>query len=133
MRGVILARRCKRQKSSTRTRDDDERRVEYRDSENENWRKPIGGRIPGRETELEAQGRHEETEEHRAAITHENSRWREIPAQKTECSAEARGCQSAYNGLAGQSRGDYKERCSNGSDSGTQSVHMIEDAERRRD
>src|ERR1700733_9518737 len=130
VRGVVLARRSERDEAAAGTGDRDERRIEDRGAEDEHGNKP-GGREMRRTfgPDFQAERGHQESEEHGAAIAHENFRGIKVPDQETESGAESGGRQRADHRLPIERRGQSEEAGSYGGDAGAEAVHMVENAE----
>ena len=81
------------------------------------------------EAELQAERGHQEAEEHRAAVAHEDFGGLEIPAEEAGGAAEDRRGQRGDQCLAVEV-GEHgeKDRC-HGGDAGAETVHVVEDAE----
>src|SRR5260370_6816571 len=80
---MIFSRRRKRQQSSSRSGDRNQSRIENSDAENQQRSQKSRRMVSGAQSQLQSQRRHQETQEHRSAIAHENLRRFEIPAHKT--------------------------------------------------
>src|SRR5580658_753030 len=81
------------------------------------------------EPQLQPECSHQESEEHRPAVAHENLGGFEVPAQKPRSSAEDGGRQCGDQGLAVQVGKQGEENGGHGSDAGAKAVHVVENAE----
>jgi hypothetical protein len=83
--------------------------------------------------EFQAKSSHQESQEHCAAVTHENLGRFEIPAEKSSSRAENCRGKDGYQRLAIEVCQQGKERRSHRCYSGAQAIHVIQDAKRRSD
>ncbi len=88
---------------------------------------------PAKRPQLQRQRGHQEAKKHRAAVSHENFGGLEIPAQKSGGGAQNRGGHGADQQLPAFQSEDGEEQRSDGGDARAQAVHVIENAEGRRD
>ena len=130
MRHVVLARGGEGQETAPGTRNDDQGGVENRYAENQDWEKQVGRKMWRDGSQFQTEGRHEEAEQHRAAVPHEDSRWSEIPAQKTESRAHTGGRKCANHQLTIDPCRDREKCRSHSSQASTEAVHVVENAER---
>src|SRR5712664_2937610 len=85
---MIFSGRRKRQQSPPRPGDRHQCRIENSDAENQQRSQERRRMVPGAQSQLQSQRRHQETQEHRSAVAHENLRRLEVPAQKAGCRAK---------------------------------------------
>src|ERR1700722_7689861 len=130
---MVFSRCSEREQTAARAGEGDERGVKNGGAEDEDRSEPGGQRGRMVQAELQGQGGHQETEEHRAAIAHENLSGFEIPAEETGGGAQDGSCQRGHQGLAVEVSEHGEENGSHGSDTGAEPVHVIEDAERSGD
>src|SRR5579863_2393054 len=127
--GVVFAGRGEREQAAPRTRDRYQRRIENCYSENKQRSEPTGDVVGLIKPELESKRGHEESQEHRAAVTHENLRRFEVPTKETcrgtEDSSRERGDQS----LSIQVSKEGEENGGDGGYTGAQAIHVVENAE----
>src|SRR5271157_1117153 len=127
--GVVFARRGKRKQAATRAGDGDERGVKNRGAEDKDGGQPTGGRGGMFEPEFQRECGHQKSQEHRAAIAHENLGRLEIPAQETSRRTQDRRCKRGDKCLAVQVSDEGEENGGHGGDAGAQAIHVIQNAE----
>src|SRR5580658_2702911 len=96
---MVLTGRSKWQQATASAGDRNEERVKNRDAENQYRDKPGVRKLCAVRSDFQPKRSHQKTKEHRAAITHEDFRRIEIPAQKSKRSAQSRSAQSAHQRL----------------------------------
>lgn len=127
--GMVFARSGKREKTAARARNSDQSGVEDGDSQNQKGNQPGGNMVAVSEAQLQSEGGHQESEEHGAAIAHENFGRLEIPTKKTGRRAEDGGRERGDESLAIQIGEQCEENRGGGRNAGAQTVHVVEDAE----
>ena len=126
---MIFARRGEGQQAAARPRNGDECGVKDRDAENQERREPAGEIAGVFEAEFQSECRHQEAEEHGAAVAHEDFCGLEIVAEEAGGAAENRGGQRGDERLTVEIREHgEKDRC-HGGDASAETVHVVEDAE----
>src|SRR3984893_1206981 len=101
---MIFSGRRKRQQSSPRARDGDQRRIENSNAENQQRSQKGRYMVPLAQSQLQPQRRHQETQEHRSTVAHKDLGRLEVPAQEASRSAKNGGSQRGHHNLAIQKR-----------------------------
>src|SRR5215472_8110011 len=126
--GMVFAGCRKRQQPSPSTRDGYQRGIKNGRTQDQDGSQPTGKMGCIFQTQLQTQGGHQESQEHRAAITHENPGRLEIPAQKSGSGPENSRRQDGDQNLSVHIRQQGKKDRGHRRHAGAQSVHVIEDA-----
>src|SRR5215472_6841663 len=85
------------------------------------------------DAQLETQGGHQESQEHRATVAHENFGGLKIPTQESGGGSEDRGSQDGDQRLLVKVGEKREEHRGHGGNAGTQAVHVIKNTERSSD
>jgi len=133
MRGVVLARRSERKQSAAAARDGNESGIEDRDAEDQDRHEPSEREAHTFGADLQAESGHQKTEEHRAAIAHEDFGRIEIPAQEAQRGAKHGRAEGANEHLPVEAGRQSEEARRDGRNAGAETVHVIENAEGRGD
>src|SRR5882762_5343946 len=100
MRGVIFSRSGEGKQSAAAARNGHQRGIKNGRAQDQDRDDPRRKQIRVFQTKLQAERGHQESQEHRAAIAHENFRRFEIPAEKASSGAEYGSGQYGYQCLA---------------------------------
>ena len=127
--GVVFAWRGEGEQAAAGAGDRDQGGVKDRNAENQHRNQPSVRELRAVRADFQAERGHEESQEHRPAIAHENFGGIEIPAQKTERGAERSSAERADESLTVHGGGNGEEAGGDGGDAGAEPVHVIENAE----